>query len=691
MALSFQDKIRPVATSTASNLSFADKIRPVSATTNYAPPPPGDGVIKSVAKAIISPPATLLARPVQLAAMTAGMSNEEINKYNLGGLVAPVPTGINDVVQDVGRAGQTIAMGLTAPGTILASGALFGAGASLERQGTKALTTPEGAGSLALETAGTMAAGKVLDVVGRPLFGAVAGTVGKVVPKEMAAALSKMSQGLERYAAKTELPLVSKVSKPVAKAVTTGAEKFDTAINTTVRTGAESVAAKVTPAYAEKEVAHFFEGLGDKNPAYRNTRSVLDEAQAQGITIDDIKDVLRREKIYEMDNVMDGKRTTEGVADVLADETIKRGQTDARPLFEALDKITPKTTVSEVKTAIQKAINAKPENVLSPTQKRKMKAAVEKEYGFGSAEEAAGNYSPTRAYNAKIQRESKVYKESPAGGTTISDKEIGIQKQIEGKIFKDIILRNSTAEQRALIEAYFKEQQKRFIAANFLRSLDKTPMPLNIFEKGRRVVLGGAGALIGSAVGSGFGAVGAGGLFGAFAGAQMGRQLDNFFLNSSSPIKVALLRKFGVAEPEIYKLMSAYRARGKMVNGKFRLTDETGAVIKTPDEQKVVDAFVAELQRMEGVKMLPPPDPNVINLPGDSKFLRSDLPLKPGESTNYPAITGAPATQYPNQGGAYERLPGKNQFPPGTLLLPENKHLGPETKKPLFKGKDKKK
>lgn len=97
-------------------------------------------------KGLVSPTATMLARPIQAGAELLGASSEDVDKVTknvTGGLVAPVPQNTSDVKKDVGRGVETAALGL-AP---VAGGALYGAGNSVE-QGNNVLSgkTALGAG-----------------------------------------------------------------------------------------------------------------------------------------------------------------------------------------------------------------------------------------------------------------------------------------------------------------------------------------------------------------------------------------------------------------------------------------------------------------------------------------------------------------------------------------------------------------
>jgi len=78
--------------------------------------PKGEGFLSKTAKAIVSPVATLAARPFQLGAQLLGATPEQVNKVNLGGYIAPVPQSGKDVLRDVGRAAETVSLGIGGTG-----------------------------------------------------------------------------------------------------------------------------------------------------------------------------------------------------------------------------------------------------------------------------------------------------------------------------------------------------------------------------------------------------------------------------------------------------------------------------------------------------------------------------------------------------------------------------------------------
>jgi len=148
----------------ANNSKFVGRL----ASTEIKPKEPTLG--GQILRGIVSPTATLLARPVQLAATALGATPEQINKVNLNGYIAPVPMNASDVVKDVGRGIQTVTMGkipkISSALDIIGGGAVAGAGYALEQKGSDVKTK-----DILVNSAlgGTLGAG---------LYGA-----GKVIPK----------------------------------------------------------------------------------------------------------------------------------------------------------------------------------------------------------------------------------------------------------------------------------------------------------------------------------------------------------------------------------------------------------------------------------------------------------------------------------------------------------------------------
>lgn len=117
-----------------------------------------EGFFKGLARDIITPPATMLARPIQLGAQLAGVSDEDINKASAkvpfigeGGAL-DLPKGKEGILKDLGRGAQTLALGLPVTKLVgaLGAGALMGGGSALERgEDAKGVATESGIGALA--------------------------------------------------------------------------------------------------------------------------------------------------------------------------------------------------------------------------------------------------------------------------------------------------------------------------------------------------------------------------------------------------------------------------------------------------------------------------------------------------------------------------------------------------------------
>ncbi len=165
---------------------------------NSTPAPTnGGGFLKS----LLSPVATMIARPFQAGAELLGASSQSVDattKKLTGGLVAPVPQNAADVKKDVGRGIQTVALG-AGPESMALSGAGFGLGGSLE-QGNDLFSV-----QTALQTALGAGAGKILGLVGKPLFNVAGKVVGSVTPAFLKDLVSQGNKAIIDFAAQHEI------------------------------------------------------------------------------------------------------------------------------------------------------------------------------------------------------------------------------------------------------------------------------------------------------------------------------------------------------------------------------------------------------------------------------------------------------------------------------------------------------
>jgi len=202
----------------AGGQTFADPNNPSSVA---APQPQGDGMLKTLAKAIISPVATMIARPFQAGAelLTPGDNTEAIDKFSrekLGGFVAPVPQNMADLKKDVGRGAQTVALGMGP----VSGGATFGTGMSLE-QGNDLFST-----ETAIHGGLGLAGGKLLDLVGKPLLNGAGMVIGKITPQIIKEISGKGAGAIEKFMAQHSV-----LPNGVSQAINKGAQTAENVAN----------------------------------------------------------------------------------------------------------------------------------------------------------------------------------------------------------------------------------------------------------------------------------------------------------------------------------------------------------------------------------------------------------------------------------------------------------------------------
>lgn len=605
MPLSFQSKIRPVATSTGdttksapttapiSNVSFASKIRPSTIAQTTAPQ--GDGMAMGMLKGIVSAPATMVARPfqaVQSAYHNATMnwgdtekanalndqalklaltirnappeqqatlraqvqslmdeanrnlpSNEDLNwQPSSGGIIAAAPKNMADVKKDVGRAVETVALGVPSP---LAAGAAFGFGSSLE-QGNDVLSMKTLQSTLL-----GMGAGKALDLIGKPLLNSAGTVIGTITPQTLKDVASKGTNAVSDFMAKHEI--LGGAVKPLSEKITKGAKAFDTKINKTASSlwkGTKETVAGQYPNTQEKIAKHFEKVetdrmMPDKGGVYNKSRDVVADAKRRGV---DIQQKLKDNKVYADEHIVDGKYDTKATAEALEDEAKNGGAEFIRPALREADMGVKRTNIADVRNQILNEID----NIkdLTPLDKAKMRNNVTMEYSDVSPEAAMyrNGYGLEDLYNSKLQRTSGLYKTPKSGGVpTISDKLTSKQKEIEARVF-DKILRKNTPKEVGL-DAYFKAQEEKFVLANYLRTIHGGKAPLSVPQRMFRKVSQLGGGTLGFKT---FGPMG------MFNGYQFGGLMSDTFMSIPNPVKISYLKSIGKTTPEIYQIMKEF-------------------------------------------------------------------------------------------------------------------------------------
>ncbi len=686
MTPDLQAKIRTVGTPVTPTNSFSSslqsKIRPVTQVSSDTTQPEGDGMVMGMLKGLVSAPVTMIARPFQavqsayhnatmdwgnpekakalndqayqiarsirnappeqqaaLRAQVKALSDEaqsnlpkteDLNwQPSSGGVIAAAPQNMADVKKDVGRAVQTVALGVGSP---IAAGGAFGFGSSLE-QGNDVFSMDTLQSTLL-----GMGAGKALDLVGKPLLNAAGKVIGKVTPQGLLDIASQGKGAMEKFMADNKLlNTITKPTAPLAKAITSGAESFDAAINkgaSSLWKGTKGVVASqypnatkesITQNWETNEVKRFTDPIRGKDPKYSNARKIINDSN---LSVDDIESTFKDSKAYAAENT-DGKvYQTRDKADEMTAATMGNGPSVLRPALREAEGSVKRVTMDELRNRIEDIVNSQKFSDFSPQQKADAARAMIREYGVGSPTDnvfGKNGYSLEDLYDAQLNANKTVYSQSGKTGiTSIADSATAAQKKLEAEVFKSFLVERAPKELG--IENYFKEQQKRFVAANVLRALDGRPIPKSLWQKTARAATRSAGAILGAELG---------GPFGAITGFNMGAVIDDEFMKATNPVKIAWLRDLKKPSAEAYDVMKDYiskkqfdrlwmktpslNAASNVDIGVSKVSNEYGAI---PMGQSYTSGskFANDIEQnariLGNTKALPAPAPS-ITLPGD--------------------------------------------------------------------------
>ena len=470
-------------------------------------------------------------------------------KPSAGGIIAEAPENWGDVKKDVGRGIQTVALGLTAPGTILASGAAFGVGSSLE-QGNDLFSWDTAASTLL-----SMGFAKSIDKWGKPVINYVGGKLAGFAPTALKEIAAKGEGAVLDFMAKNKL--LGGVAAPLSEKITAGAQAFDTGINkgaSSMWQGAKNIRDSQYPNLSDKAREQHFEQTEtdkliapgrDNHKSFKSSTDVLNESKRRGI---DLEQRVKDTKIYD-DVVIDdtGHFDTLDAQAGLLDDTLSHIDKELMHVFEAVEPGVPLVRSNEV---LQAQLNRANSSDMLPEDKANFIKKLWLRYGPDSAEAAAyrQGYKLRDLYKSKTARTKGVYKKPKAGGeTTISDKLSIQEKELESKAFNDL-LRQRTPE-GARLDDYFKAQESNYQLVEYLKTLHSKMAPKGKFAK----AMGIAGQVTGGLLG-----LKMGGPFGFFPGKQFGGILGNTIMNLPNPLKVAALKRIPVKTPEIYAAIEKF-------------------------------------------------------------------------------------------------------------------------------------
>lgn len=355
----------------AGGYTFGKASKTPTVVQDVAQPEKKEGLLNSIAKGIAKPVATLAARPYQLAKALTGASEEE-QAVNLPwlGKIETSRSG-EDVYKDVGRAAQTVALGLGP----VSGGAAFGAGSAVE-QG-------KGLGEAALYGAGGAVAGRAAEKV----LPAILGGAAKVLPKGVtntvakgAEAVGKVLEPVGEFAAKTKImpdaasQAINRGAQAAETVATKGADAIIKPITFIPKKGVNALMSSVNPQAEDALTRAIKPGKNNKNWK-RDLNEVLphlrETSELSGKPIKNVEDLVdavvsTKKRVWKsfsdlMGPVENAKLDGNSIADAM-EATIDRRFRSQNPravekIMETANSYRRKLTVDEAEEFLQSVNN----------------------------------------------------------------------------------------------------------------------------------------------------------------------------------------------------------------------------------------------------------------------------------------------------------------------------------------------
>lgn len=552
--------VAPTAPATSSSTTSKTKIQQdleriranrAAGISNTKPGEKKESVVGNMAKSLLTAPATIAARPFQLAAeaVLPGDNTEALDRFSrekLGGLVAPVPQSGADVKKDTGRAIQTVALGTGAP---IAGGAAFGLGSSLE-QGNDLWSL-----DTAFNTATGGAVGKASVLIGKPLLNAAGKTIGVITPQYLKNVASKGNAAIQQFMKDNQLMnAVTAPVKPLAGAIEKSFQAVDDKIVDTTKNLFQGGKGKVGNAIKTQ-----YPGLSDENLQKRFTR-IEQESFSKPATIPksaygkateisrnaktkghDVSKTLVDNGIRHDEVIEDGVYNTFDRAEAFQKEAIEASNQTIRPSLVEADYSFTRVPISKVRENMLAQIEKIPKRDLNATDKKKMQDFIMKRYADDSAEALAhpNGYGLEDFHDNKI--ETSVRGQYNPNGSSSDAFDATIARE-ESRAFKELL--ENSAPSELDVKRFNEEIQKQFEAANYLKALHSKKVPTTLFQKGVDLVSKVTGATIGSGFAGGYGSI---------VGYHAGPVLLNSFKYLPNPVKAKYLQSVARENPAIFK------------------------------------------------------------------------------------------------------------------------------------------
>ncbi len=425
-------------------------------------------------------------------------SNANYKPFSTETLVKPAPENMADVKKDVGRGIQTVAFGLGP----VSGGAAFGTGMSLE-DGNDLLSW-----DTAAYTAGGLVLGKAADIVGKPLLNAAGKVVGVITPQMLKNVAAGGAKAMQTFMETNKL-LPNSISRPLNK----GAAALEVGANAPFKAAAAPFRQVDEKVIARREQA--LKELEEKYAQLRDNAARNPEATAGTRGRVARSNVLTEDNMVNEDGVIIGAKEA---AKTYRKETIGEGESLVRQL---LTKEGVGVDIGVVEKELQKVLKES----FSGRELISALNAMKREIAGLRLKNPNGRIMLTDLHDAKVQRQpgSKAYDNSE---TKAVDKQIA-------RAHKQVIENNSGEKVREI-----NAEIGKFLGdAEYIESLQGKRIGNG---KLGRTVSQVAGAVAGAAAGGALGGL-PGVAVGSYVGGSVSRKLSGRGLRNAlgKPTKVA--------------------------------------------------------------------------------------------------------------------------------------------------------
>jgi len=269
--------------------------------------------------------------------------------------------------------------------------------------------------------------------------------------------------------------------------------------------------------------------IKEKSAKYDNAKVIQERANVKGI---DLQKELVLNQDFAKVNSTKGKLDTLALSDRYKTKAADIGKIDITPAIKEVDYAVKSEPISnifdEAKTSLKQNLTA--------TDEAAVLNYLNKEEKLLNNKFKAGTLKPSDIYTyKKIYSGSAGYKKGFAGDAIAEQGNTILDKVLKDKLVK-------IGDQTGLpINDLFKLQEKNYLIADYVKSLDGTKIPLTGIQKARKTSLKLTGAFLGNK---------AGGLFGAAAGYNAAGAIDEALSNFPAPFRKSILESIQNETPE---------------------------------------------------------------------------------------------------------------------------------------------